>query len=242
MHEIWLQKYVKEYYPQIGFTELHGPYKYGADFKGVYSEKPVKIEVEWDYSDYIDHKHSLKFADVLVVATLELVPQPLKAKLPSIIINLDRSKVVEWAQPRMIKKTAEDYYAYPWRRFSRNLLYLYAFYQKQNHTKLDFKGSELMHSMSHNQKPNGFQFGEGGRPESFEGRPEDKAAWDYWLDIAHAVAEHFRLKPTLLHTTWIERVALYANHTGRITGSESQRFEEVAKFMDDLILGKERLE
>ncbi len=71
MHENWLQRYIKEYHQQIGFTQLHGPYKYGADFKGVYAGKPVKIEAEWDYSDYISHKHSLSFADILVVATLD---------------------------------------------------------------------------------------------------------------------------------------------------------------------------
>ena len=144
MHEIWLQKYIKEHYQQIGFTRLHGPYNYGADFKGFYANKPVKIEAEWDYSDYINHKHTLRFADILVVATLKPVPESLKEKLPSLIINLDREKVIEWALPRMITKNEENYYSYPWRRLSRSLLHLYAYYQKQQHHKIDFIGSNLL--------------------------------------------------------------------------------------------------
>ncbi len=239
MHEIWLQKYIKEHYRQIGFTQLHGPYSHGADFKGVYAEKPVKIEAEWEYSDYIGHEHSLKFADILVVATLEPAPEHLKLKIPSIIINLNRDQVVEWAEPRIIKKEEEDYYSYPWRRLSRNLLCLYAYYQKQNHRGMDFIGSNLVHLMYKVQTPVGFQFGAGGKEESFEGLPEDKAAWDYWLDAAHAVANHFQLKPALLRPTWIDRVALYFNHTGRITDGESRRFKDVATFIDDLILREE---
>lgn len=239
MHEIWLQKYIKEHYQQIGFTRLHGPYKFGADFKGVYAEKPVKIEAEWEYSDYISHKHPLRFADILIVATLESVPQALEEKLPSIIINLSREQVIEWAQPRMVKKDQEDYYSYPWRRFSRNLLYLYAYYQKQNRLKIDFMGSSLIPKMYQFQKPVGFQFGEGGKEESFEGLPEDKAAWDYWLEAAHAVAHHFRLKPALLRPTWIDRVALYINHTGRITEGELKRFKDVAAFIDESVLREE---
>jgi hypothetical protein len=235
MHEIWLQKYIKEHYRQIGFTQLHGPYKYGADFKGVYAENPVKIEAEWDYSDYISHKHSLRFADVLVVATLNPAPESLKGKLPPVIINLSREQVVEWANPLVVKKTEEDYYSYPWRRFSRNLLYLYAFYRKQNRTGSNFIGSNLAQSMPWSQKPIGFQFGEGGKEEKFEGRPEDKASWDYWLFIAHSIAGHFRLKPTLLRPTWIDRIAVYVNHTGRITEGEFQRFKEVALFIDELM-------
>jgi hypothetical protein len=226
MHEIWLQKYIKEHYQQIGFTQLHGPYKVGADFKGVYAEKSVKIEAEWEYSDYISHKHTLRFADVLVVATLEPVPEPLKIKLPSIIINLNRDQVAAWAQPRMVKKDEEDYFSYPWRRFSRNLLYLYAYYQKQNHLRTDFIGSDLVLSMYKTQIPTGFQFGSGGREESFAGQPEDKASWDYWLKVAHSVANQFRLKPALLRPTWIDRVAIYVNHTGellRVNLSDSKK-------------------
>jgi hypothetical protein len=236
MHEIWLQKYIKELYRQIGFTQLYGPYQYGADFKGVYADKPVKIEAEWKYSDYISHKHTLRFADVLVVATLDPVPQSLKTKLPSIIINLNREQVVEWAQPRLVKKDQEDYYSYPWRKLSRNLLCLYAHYQKQNRLRNDFIGSNLTLSMVRSQKPAGFQFSVGGKEASFAGSVEDKASWDYWLNIAHAVANHFRLKPALLRPTWIDRLALYFNHTGRITDSEFKRFKEIALFIDKLML------
>jgi hypothetical protein len=239
MHEYWLQKYIQEYSPQMGFTQLHGPYKYGADFKGVYGGKPVKIEAEWEYSDYLSHTHTLKFAEVLVVATLEPIPPALIVKLPSIIINLNRQKVVEWAQPRIEKKTREDYYSYPWRRFSRSLLYLYGYYQKQNQRKNDFMGASLLLPGYQTQTPPGFHFAEGGKEESFAGLPEDKAAWDYWLDIAHTVANHFHLKPALLRLTWVDRTALYLGNTGRITAGESKRFEEVAVFIDSLLLGKE---
>jgi hypothetical protein len=239
MHEIWLQKYIKEHSQQIGFTQLHGPYNFGADFKGIYAGNPVKIEAEWEYSDYISHKHSLSFADVLVVATLEPVPPLLKANLPTIIINLDREQVLEWAQPRMTKKNDEDYHSYAWRRFSRNLLYLYAYYQKQEHLRTKYIGSNLVRSMYRFQKPPGFQFGSGGKEENFEGLPEDKASWDYWLNIAHSVADKFKLKPALLRPTWIDRVAIYVNNTGRITDSESARFKDVAQFIDDLMLHEE---
>lgn len=236
MHELWLQKYIKEHYRQLGFAQLHGPYAVGADFKGVYAGKRVKVEAEWDYSDYVNHKHSLNFADVLVVATLEPVPERLKAKLPPLILNLNRAEVMEWAQPRAERKKAEDYYAYPWRRLSRNLLYLYAFYQKGNQGKMDFVGSGLVHSMGQNQLPPGFQFEPGGREEGFAGLPQDKALWDFWLEAAHAVAAHFKLKPGLLRLTWIDRVAIYVNHTGRITDYELKRFKDVAEFVDQWIL------
>jgi hypothetical protein len=236
MHEIWLQKYIKDHYLQIGFTQLHGPYKNGADFKGIYANRAVKIEAEWDYSDFISHKHSLKFADILVAATLEPVPEHLKEKLPSIIIKLNRNQVVEWAQPRIIKKNKEDYYSYTWRRLSRNLLYLYAYYQRQTQGKMDFIGVNLLSTMYQTQKPAGFQFGEWGKEESFEGLPEDKTSWDYWLDVAHAAAKHFQLKPALLRPTWIDMTALYLNHTGRITNNDLKRFEEIATFVHDFIL------
>jgi hypothetical protein len=170
------------------------------------------------------------------VATLEPAPEHLKEKLPPIIININREEVIAWAQPRSIKKDQQDYHAYPWRRLSRSLLYLYAHHQKQNHQKIDFPGSNLALSTNKSQTPAGFQFGAGGKEESFQGSPEDKASWDYWLMIAHAVAAYFHLKPALLRPTWIDRIALYFYNTGRITEGELKRFKEVALFMDDLIL------
>jgi hypothetical protein len=235
MHEIWLQKYIKDHFRQIGFTQLHGPYKFGADFKGIYGGRTVKAEAEWDYSDYISHKHTLSFADILIVATLETVPPLLKANLPAIIINLDRDKVLQWAQPRLVQKNADDYHSYTWRRFARNLLYLFAYYQKQGQRKTEYTGSHLVRSMHPFQIPPGFQFSSGGREEKFEGLPEDKASWDYWLNIAHTVAVKYKLKPALLRPTWIDRVSIYVNNTGRITDSESRRFKEVATFIEDLI-------
>ena len=168
MHEYWLQKYIKEHYQQLGFAQLHGPYKNGADFKGVYAGNPVKVEAEWDYADYISHKHPLKFADILVVAAPGSVPPTLKEKLPPVIINVDRKQVEEWAQPRSIQKDQDDYHSYPWRRLSRNLLYLYAHYRKQTHQKADFIGSHLALSTYKSQKPEGFQFGNFGKEERFE--------------------------------------------------------------------------
>jgi hypothetical protein len=235
MHEYWLQKYIKEHYPGIGFTQLHGPYSHGADFKGVYAGRPVKIEAEWAYSDYLSHEHGPGFADILVVATLKPAPEALKGKLPSIIINLNREQVVDWAQPRLATKNAEDFHAYPWRKLALNLLDLYSHYRKLDHRQMDFAGYNLVRSLYQTQTPAGFEFGSGGKELSFTGQPEDKAAWDYWLNIAHCVADHFRLKPALLRPTWIDRVALYFNHTGRITEGEHLRFQEVAVFIDDLI-------
>jgi hypothetical protein len=240
MHEIWLQKYVKEHYQQIGFSRLHGPYSTGADFKGIYAGKPVKIEVEWKYSDYISHKHPPGFADILVVATLESVPEHLKERVPSIIINVNREQVIEWAQPRIMRKMQEDYYSYPWRRFSRNLFYLYAYYQKKNHRDTEFAGSSMALSMTRSQVPPGFQFGDRGIEKGFEGSPQEKALWDYWLNIAHDVADRFKLKPALLRPTWIDMVAQYLNHTGRIRDSEYGQFTDIALFIDEIILQEEQ--
>jgi hypothetical protein len=239
MHENWLQRYIQEHYQQIGFSQIHGPYQYGADFKGIYAHQPVKIEAEWDYLDYVKHRHSLKFADVLVVATLEPVPQRLKDKLPAIIINLNRAEVIQWAQPRVTTRNNDDYSAYPWRRLARSLLDLYAFYRKERRQGTDFVGSNLVSFHYKSQKPAGFQFRVDGKEEGFEGQPEDKAAWDTWLFSAHAVANHFHLKPALLRPTWIDRIALYYNHTGRITEGEVKRFKPVAELIDDLILRRE---
>jgi hypothetical protein len=239
MHEKWLQKYIQEFHRQIGFAQIHGPYGYGADFKGVYAGQAVKIEAEWRYADYISHKHTLKFADVLVVATLEPVPEQLKPKLPSIIINLNYEQVIEWAQPRLIKKSKEDYYSYQWRRLSKSLVDLYAYYLKGNKRKIDFVGCRLAFSKNEEHTPAGFRFGTGGKEEGFEGSPEDRVLWDYWLEIAHSVAAHFHFKPALLRPSWIDRVALYFNHTGRITEGESKRFQDVAVFIDDLLKQQE---
>jgi len=235
MHENWLQKYIKEHYREIGFTRLHGPYKYGVDFKGIYARKWTKIEVEWEYSDYITHQHSLEFADVLIVATLRPVPQSLKASLPATIVNIDRKKVIEWAQPQIEEKEKEDFKSYPWRRLSRNLLDLYAYYQKQHQRPLNFVGSNLALSMYQVQKPMGFEFGTDGK-ERFEGLPEDKVSWDYWLNIAHVVAKHFRLKPAFGRPTWIDRLGYDFNCTGSISDAESRRFKEVALFIDASLL------
>jgi hypothetical protein len=49
------------------------------------------------------------------------------------------------------------------------------------------------------------------------------------------VADHFKLRPALLRPTWIERIAIYVNNTGRITGTEFDRFKEVAEFIDNLM-------
>jgi GNAT superfamily N-acetyltransferase len=235
VHEDWLQRYIKDHYQQLGFTEIHGPYKRGADFKGVYAGKRVKIEAEWDYSDYIIHGHSLSFADVLVVANLKTVPDDLRAKLPPVIIHLDRDNVIEWAQPRRVAKNKEDYHGYAWRRLSRSLLDLYVNYRQRTKQSLDFTGYKVALSMFRSQTPSGFQFGTGGIEKSFEGPQEDKIAWDYWLIVAHSVAKQFELKPAFLRPTWIDRIALLFNYTGRITNTDLNRFQEVAFFIDELL-------
>ena len=235
MHEYWLQRYIKEHYQQIGFSRIQGPYKNGADFRGNYHHQPLKIEAEWDYSNYIGHNHSREFADILVVATLKAAPDHLKKQLPAIIINLDREEVIQWAVPRQIQKNKEDYHSYPWRRLSRSLLDLYACYLKRNHQSSEFSGSKLALSAYKSQIPMGFRFGAGGKEEGFEGLSEYKALWDYWLIIAHSVANHFKLKPTLLRPTWIDRIALFFNYTGRIRESEIGRFKEVASFIEGLL-------
>jgi hypothetical protein len=235
MHEIWLQKYIQHYYQQIGFSQIHGPYNFGPDLKGEYAERPVKIEAEWDYSDYIKHKHPPGYAHVLVVATLADVPEHLKSRLPSIILNLDRQKVIAWAEPRLLKKNKEDFYAYPWRRLSKSLLDLYANYRQEAHHNMDFLGSNLAQTINRAHTPPGFQFGPGGKEEGFSGPPEEKSAWDYWLLVAHDAAKQFHLKPNLLHPTWIDRIALYFMHTGIITDGEITRFKDVAVFLDELL-------
>jgi hypothetical protein len=236
MHEYWLQRFIKEHYSQIGFTEIHGPYKNGADFKGFYFGKLVKIEAEWNYSDFIDHQHPVDFADVLIVATYAPVPENLRERLPSKIIHLNREQVITWALPRRTRKNKEDYYAYSWRRLSRSLLDLYAYYRKQAGQGLKFLGSGLALSKNQSPTPAGFLFGSGGKEAGFSGSTEDKAVWDYWLIIAHSVASQFHLKPALLHPTWIDRIALYFNHTDRITDGEFTRFNEIAEFIGDIIL------
>jgi hypothetical protein len=235
MLEYWLQKYIKEYYRQIGFTELHGPYNIGPDFKGVYHGRPVKIEAEWDYSDYISHRHPPDFADILIVASLKPVPLALREKFPPFIIHLSAEQVVQWARPRKAQKDEEDFYSYTWRRLSRSLLYLYAYSCLKNNRTDDFVGSDLAGSMSKSQVPDGFHFGAGGKEVSFDGRPEDKISWDFWLNIAHDVARHFKLRPALLRPTWIDRVALYSSYSGRITDTDFNRFKDIAAYIDELM-------
>jgi len=81
------------------------------------------------------------FADVLVVASYDPVPEHLRPRLPSTIIHLNREQVIAWALPLKIKKNKEDYFSYPWRRLSRSLLDLYANYRKLNQLGLAFLGA-----------------------------------------------------------------------------------------------------
>lgn len=239
MHEEWLQKYIQDHYQKIGLSQIHGPYKRGADFKGFYAGKPVKIEAEWDYADYINHKHPPGFADVLVVATLEPVPECLRENLPISVIQVSREDVIEWAQPRRSQKNREDYHGYPWRRFSKSLFDLYAYSQKQISPPVDFIGSAVTLTKRNSQTPAGFQFGPGGKEEGFKGPPEEKAYWDQWLVIAHSVSNQFKLKPALLRPTWIDRIAFYYHGTGRITDSDLKRFQEVVLFIDEILSRRE---
>ncbi len=239
MHEYWLQRYIKENNRQMGFTDFHGPYNIGPDFKGVYQGKRVKIEVEWDYANYIQHKHPPDFADILIVGTYKAAPERLREKLPRFIIHVDSAEVIKWAQPRVILKNEQDYYSFTWRRLARNLLYLYAFSRKKNGATGNFPGSDLFRSMGNNQIPRGFQFGEGGKEVSFKGEAEDKISWDFWLNLAHETAGHFKLKPALLRPTWIDRMGIYTNHTGRMTDTDLTRFKDIADYIDELIVQAE---
>ena len=160
-------------------------YFYGADFKGVYANKRVKVEVEWDYADYIQHKHPVDFADIIVVATFDPIPASLKEKLPPVAINVDREQVIHWANPKINTKKEDEYHSYPWRRLSRSVLDLFAYYQKQKGSTADFIGASLALSMFKSQKHCGFLFAPDGKEESFEGSPTDKAAWDFWLVSGH---------------------------------------------------------
>lgn len=205
MHERWLQQYIMAHYRDLGFSQLKGPFSQGVDFKGIYKGNRVKVEAEWQYANYFFHKHPPEWADMLIVATLQPPPDKRLDKLPSQIINIDLQKVVEWAQPRADEKEREEFKLYPWRRLSRNLLDLYVYYLKQHYrvADLSFIGFHLALAQNKAQKPAGFQFGANGLELAFEGTAEDKFAWDYWLNIAHVIAEKFKLKPAMHHSTWI---------------------------------------
>ena len=197
MHERWLQQYILAHFRELGFSQLRGPYSQGVDFKGSCKGKRVKVEAEWQYVNYYLHQHPPGWADILIVATLQPPPENLLDILPSRIVNIELRKVIEWAQPRADEKEREDFQSYPWRRLSRNLLDLYAYYLKhqKREYKLFFIGSHLALTRNKAQKPAGFQFDTNGLELEFQGSQEDKFAWDYWLNIAHVVADKFRLRP-----------------------------------------------
>jgi hypothetical protein len=234
IHEDWLQLYIKEHFRQLGFASIHGPYSTGADLKGLYNGKMVRIEAEWDYTDYIHHQHSPDFADILIVANSKKVPYDLVDRLPAIIFHVSRQKVIEWAKPRIETKTLDDYHSFAWWRLSRSLLILYGNYQRIQARTPSFPGAYLL-PLPPSQTPPGFVFAPGGRETGFKGSPQDKNTWDRWLALSHYIAEKFGLKPALLRPTWIDRVALHFDHTGHLYGSDQLRLQEVMVYLDSLI-------
>ena len=237
MHERWLQQYIMAHYQGLGFSQLKGPFNQGVDFNGIHNGKKVKVEAEWQYANYYFHQHPPKWADILIVATLEPPPAKYLSILPSRIINVDLQQVIEWAQPRADEKEREDFKLYPWRRLSRSLLDLYAYYLKQQgrEKELSFIGSHLALVKNKAQKPAGFQFDANGLELEFQGSPEDKFAWDYWLNIAHAVSENYRLKPAMHHPTWIDLLGYELINKGEVDLPDLGELKPIINFIESLL-------
>lgn len=234
MHERWFQQYILTHSEALGFTKLKGPYRKGVDFKGIYKGKRVKVEAEWHYENYYFHQHPQSWADILIVATQEPAPDKYRGIFPPIIINIDIKKVIEWAQPRVDEREREDFKLYPWRRLSRNLLDLYAYYLKQRGREKDisFIGSHLALVRNKAQKPAGFQFGTNGLELEFQGSPEDKFAWDYWLNIAHLVADKFRLQPAMSRPTWVDLLGYILIEKKELNLPDINRLQPIVVFIE----------
>ena len=99
MREYWLCKYIISHSKQLGLKALEGPFDNGPDFKAKYRGQDVSIEAETQYRNYIQHGHPKNWADVLIVATIDPVPEKYKEILPPIIINIDLQKVLDWSLP-----------------------------------------------------------------------------------------------------------------------------------------------
>ncbi len=237
MHERWFQQYIIAHSRDLGFSQLKGPFSQGVDFKGIYKGKRVKVEAEWQYANYYFHQHPKSWADILIVATLEPAPDTYRDLLPPTIINVDIKEVIEWAQPRAGEKERENYKLYPWRRLSRNLLDLYVYYLKQlgEEKEHSFIGSQLALAKDKAQKPAGFQFDTNGLELEFQGSPEDKFAWDYWLNIAHAVSENYQLKPAIHHPTWIDRLGYELNNKGEVNLPDLSELKPIINFIETLL-------
>lgn len=237
MHERWLQQYIMAHYQDMGFLQLKGPFNQGADFNGIYNGKKVKVEAEWQYANYHFHQHPPKWADILIVATLEPPPAKYLGILPSRIININLQKVIEWTQPRADEKEREDFKLYPWRRLSRSLLdlYVYCLKHREREAEFSFLGSHLALSRDQAQKPSGFQFDGYGFELCFQGTPEDKFAWDYWLEIAHVIAEKYKLKPATGRPTWVDKLGHNLIFKGKLDLADVAPFKPIATFINSLL-------
>ena len=237
MHENWLQEYIVAHYRGLGFSQLKGPFRRGVDFKGIYRGKRVKIEAEWHYANYCFHQHPPDWADILIVATLEPVPEKYRDVLPSRIVNIPLDEVIKWAEPKADEKERECFRSYPWRRLSRNLLDLYVYYLECHARSATSTviGSHLALSRNKAQKPAGFLFGQDGLELAFEGTPEDKFAWDYWLNVAHSVAESLELKPAMFRPTWVDRLGLELIERDQIGSVELERLKPIVELVESLL-------
>ena len=98
--EYWIQEYVKNNYFKLGFSELHGPFDVGPDFRGTYKKKNVLVEVERHWQSYITHKHTQSDAfnevSILIVLNPAKPPEAMKTNLPQRIIYLDIDDFVNW--------------------------------------------------------------------------------------------------------------------------------------------------
>lgn len=104
IREYWAQKYFKDNYKKLGFSDVKGPYRHGPDFQGVYEGKRVVIEIERSYGLYTKHGHheDPRFHGpcVLVVLSPHKPSKKLKEKLPETVIQIDTEDFVEWWKPK----------------------------------------------------------------------------------------------------------------------------------------------
>lgn len=103
MREYWLLKYISAHRRKLGLTALEGPFETGPDFRAVYKGQSVLIEAEIAYKNYLSHKHHKDWADMLIVATTDPMPEKYKDKLPPIIKNVDLQEVLKWSEPLRTK-------------------------------------------------------------------------------------------------------------------------------------------
>ena len=97
LKEHWYQLYVQKHPDEFGLTSLQGPFKSGADFKGILNGRNLSVEIEKDYVSYLYHGHP-RF-DVLIVGVLDPPHPDMLPLLPPVIMHLDPQKVMDWSKP-----------------------------------------------------------------------------------------------------------------------------------------------